>query len=46
VFCFAVANVRQHSISHNYFCAFFNLFSIFFLKHLTIKQIELTKISY
>ena len=23
VFCFAVANVRQHSISHNYFGAFF-----------------------
>ena len=40
---FAVANVRQHSISHNYFYAFFNLFSIFFLKHFTIKQIELTK---
>jgi hypothetical protein len=43
VFCFAVANVRQHSISHNYFSAFFSLFSIFFLNHLTIKQIELTK---
>ena len=45
VFCFAVANVRQHSISHNYFCAFFKVFLIFFLKHFTIKRIELTKIS-
>ena len=43
VFCFAVANVRQHSISHNYFSAFFLLFLIFFLNRLTIKQIELTK---
>jgi hypothetical protein len=46
VSCFAVANVRQHSISHNYFYAFFKLFSIFFLNHFTIKRIELTKNSY
>ena len=46
VSCFAVANVRQHYISHNYFCAFFNLFLIFFLNLFTIKQIELTKNSY
>ncbi len=45
VFCFAVANVRQHSISHKYFCAFFKLFFIFFQKEFTIKQIELIKIS-
>jgi hypothetical protein len=43
VFCFAVANLRQHYISHNYFDAFFNLFLIFFLNRFTIKQIELTK---
>jgi hypothetical protein len=43
VSCFAVANVSQHYISHNYFCAFFYLFSIFFLNHFTIKRIELTK---
>ena len=42
---FAVANVVQHSISHNYFGAFFYIFLIFFLKDFTIKQIELIKIS-
>gem|GEM_PF-350063 len=43
VFCFAVAKVTQHYISHNYFDAFFYIFFDFFLKHLTIKHIELTK---
>jgi hypothetical protein len=43
VFCFAVANVRQHSISHNYFCAFFNLFSIFFFKTLNNQTNRINK---
>ena len=46
VSCFAVANVRQHYITHKYFRAFFYLFSFFFLNRLTIKQIELTKKSF
>lgn len=43
VFCFAVANLRHHSVSHKYFRDFFQYFFIFFQKHFTIKQIELYK---